>query len=108
MLVVHGLTLCVAGRSAGFVERKLMHAARYGRADDALRLLDELVAGGERISSTKAHNNAAAACARAGRYAEAISLLDRLRERGGKWDAHSYSTAVTAHGKQGEERSSIY
>ena len=106
MLVVHGLTLCVAGRSAGFVERKLMHAARYGRADDALRLLDELVAGGERISSTKAHNNAAAACARAGRYAEAISLLDRLRERGGKWDAHSYSTAVTAHGKQGEwERS---
>ena len=107
-MVGSGQSQKLAGRSPGFVERKLVQAARYGKADDALRLLDELVQqGGQRASSTTAHNNAAAACARAGQYATALSLLHSLTERGGLWDAHSYSTAVTAHGKQGDWERSV-
>lgn len=107
-LALLALVPTLAAKSASVIEHKLLTAGRIGNWQKALTLLDQLkVASGERAASTKAHNNAAAACSRAGQWATAISLLGELRERGGSWDAHSYTTAVTAHGKRGAWQESL-
>ena len=92
--------------SRSTLEGRLVSVSRSGNWRSAVAILDQLVDLGH-STSTKAHNNAAAACSRAGRHTQALELLDTLRARGGAWDAHSYTTAVTAHGKSGQWRSAL-
>ena len=85
LLIAIGVEAVVGGRvalSRGTLESKLLTSAKTGNWQTALVLLDQLVDAGHG-TSTKAHNNAAMACIRAGRHTQALLLLDTLRERGG-------------------------
>ena len=89
--------------AAGVTPTKHCHAAllgcyaRAGQADAALGALDDALAGCGGLEPPPAvcTHLAMAACARVGRLADAMHLLDRLQQAGAA-DVCSYSTAMLA------------
>ena len=65
--------------SRSTLEGRLVSVSRSGNWRSAVAILDQLVDLGH-STSTKAHNNAAAACSRAGRHTQALELLGRHSE----------------------------
>lgn len=91
----------LSAKSRRQLERQLFTAGSKGQWQRAVALLDEIRAAGV-TPGTKAVNGAASAFARAGLAAKAIALLRALQASGGGWDAYSYTTAISQHGKLGE------
>ena len=105
MLLCGGTALLLGRIDRSAVESRLLRQSRQGNWKAAVALLDELVEDG--AVTTTAHNNAAAACSRAGQHGRALSLLKKLRDRGGVWDSYSFTTAVTVHGRRGEWQTAL-
>ncbi len=85
-----------------------MACKKGGQWAQAVSLLDDLQALTPATPpSTRAYNGAAAACMRSGQHSRALTVLQGLADSGGTWDLASFSTAITAHGRQGQWRQSV-
>ena len=72
----------------------------------ALALMEQLREMGDEPPSARVVNSAAAVCTRAGQLDRTFSLLNELDARGG-WDSHSFTAAITAHGKRRQWRAAV-